>query len=125
MAAWYKVLSKLKAPGNPNQQHKDAEPMLRVPEAERGSNHSKGREALQADRSGRDGPIVNRREGEYRDSADNEPGDPAGKDFEFHDEGFSALGRDCACFFSRAGGDAEIRIIVRNKILTPATRHQT
>jgi hypothetical protein len=33
MAAWNKVLSKLKAPGNPYQQHDDVEAMPRVPKA--------------------------------------------------------------------------------------------
>jgi hypothetical protein len=94
MAAWNKVLSKLKAPDNPDQQHKDAKQVLRVSKSGCGSDHSKGREALQADRSGRDGAIVDR-----VNTATAQTMSQAIQQAQvssFITRGFSGLPRDCA-----------------------------
>ncbi len=66
MAAGNMVLRNLKKANDPDQQHKDVEAVLRVAEAERGSNGSKGRKPLQAHWCACDGPKFGRRQSEGR-----------------------------------------------------------
>jgi hypothetical protein len=95
MAAWNKVLVDFKKPNNSKQQQKDVEAVSGVAEAKRGSDGSKGRKPLQTDWSRRNGPELDRRKGENRNSTDEQPCGPAEEDLRCHGERFSRL--CCAC----------------------------
>ena len=66
MTAWHNILGDLKEPSDPDQQHKNWEPMLWIAEAIGGSDGRKGQEPLQAGWSACDEPKFDRRKGEDR-----------------------------------------------------------
>ncbi len=99
MAAWNMVLGDFKKPDNPYQRHKDVEAVFRVAEAERDSNSGKCSKPLQTDRSRSNRPQPNRRKGEDRNSADEQPCEPAEESRRCHNERFSRLRPDLACLF--------------------------
>lgn len=108
MTARDNVLSNLKEPNDPDQEHKDVEAAFRVAEAESGSNGCKSCKPLQADRSLGDGPPLNRPEGEDRNGEDKQPCDPAEENLECHVGGFSRLQSGCAWLFCALVGCSHV-----------------
>lgn len=91
MAAWNIVLGGLQEAHDPDQKHKDMEAVSGVAEVESSPNGGKGRKPLHADRSRRSGPELDRRKGEDRNGANEQPRGPAEEDLGSHGEWFSRL----------------------------------